>query len=69
MAKKPIPPEVRAKIRLAYGDGSRVSLTDVALEFGVAVSTVGAIVNNHTRAKALADEMKVNAAPPGEKVK
>lgn len=54
MKRKIVSPEQREAIRKAYGDGTLVSLTDVAYQFGLSVSTVSNIVNNDVRARALA---------------
>lgn len=47
--KRRVTPDIRDAIRKAYGDGSRVSLADVARQFGFSVPTISNVVNNHTR--------------------
>ncbi len=57
---KQVTPEMRSQIRKEYGDGSDKSLREVAEKFGLAISTIGAIVNNDVRARALEEMGKTS---------
>lgn len=64
--KRRVTPEIRDAIRKAYGDGSRVSLADVARQFGFSVPTISNVVNNHTRARAILAQAEPAPGAEGE---